>query len=119
MGIDRLNFSAISQFGPHLGIKGLAQFGGSALKAATVTAMFGAAVGGAAQEVPQQGQHFLLHHLRLSWVGRGHKLWKNSEKKQEEVTQAGRPDGEQSHTTQLYDRRTCDLFDKIYLCFAL
>lgn len=92
MGIDRLSFSAINQFRPHLGIKGLAQFGGSALKPTTVTAMFDAAVGGAAQEVPQQGQHFLLHHLRLAWVGRGHKLWKGSEKKQEEVTPAGRPE---------------------------
>lgn len=75
MDIGRLGGSTVNQAGPHLGVKGLAQAGGSTPHAAA-PAMNGAAVGRGAQEVPQQGQHFLLHHLGLARVELRHKIWK-------------------------------------------
>lgn len=54
MNIGRLGGSTLTEAGPHLGIKGLAQVGDSTPHAAT-PAMNGTAVGGGAQEVPQQG----------------------------------------------------------------
>lgn len=87
MDIGRLRGSTVNQAGPHLGVKGLAQVGGSTPHAAA-TAMNGAAVGRGAQEVPQQGEHFLLHHLGLSRVELCHKFWRESEKKQEAVRHA-------------------------------
>lgn len=55
-------------------MEGLAQDGSSTSHAAA-PAMNGAAVGRGAQEVPQQGQHFLLHHLGLARVERCYKIW--------------------------------------------
>lgn len=82
MDIGRLRGSTVNQARPHLGVKGLAQVGGSTPHAAD-PAMNGAAVGGGAQEVPKQGQHFLLHHLGLPRVELGHKFWRGGEKNQE------------------------------------
>lgn len=75
MDIGRLGGSTLRQAGPHLGIKGLAQDGGRPPHAAA-PAMNGTTMGGAAQEVPQQGKHFLLHHLGLARVELRHKFWK-------------------------------------------
>lgn len=54
MDIGRLGGGTLAQAWPHLGIKGLAQVGGSTPYAAA-PAMNGAAVGRGAQEVPEQG----------------------------------------------------------------
>lgn len=75
MDVGRLGGSTLAQAGPHLGVKGLALVGGSTPHA-TATAMYGAAVGRGAQEVPQQGQHFLLNHLGFARVELCHKVWK-------------------------------------------
>lgn len=74
MDVGRLGGSTLAQTGPHLGVKGLAQVGGSTPHAAA-PAMNGTAVGGGAQEVPQQGKHFLLHYLGLTRVELCHKIW--------------------------------------------
>lgn len=73
MDIGRLGGGTLAQAWPHLGIKGLAQVGGSTPYAAA-PAMNGAAVGRGAQEVPEQGQHFLLYHLGLTRVELCHKI---------------------------------------------
>lgn len=80
MDIGRLGSSAVDQAGPHLGVKGLAQVGGSTPHAAA-PAMDGTAVGRGAQEMPQQRQHFLFNHLGLALVELFHKIWGESEKK--------------------------------------
>lgn len=74
MDIGRLGGSTVNQAGPHLGVQGLAQVGSSTPHAAT-PAMNGATVSRGAQEVPQQGQHFLLHHLGLARVELCHQIW--------------------------------------------
>lgn len=74
MDVGRLGGSTLAQAGPHLGVKGLAQVGGSTSDTAA-PAMNGAAVGGGAQEVPQQGQHFLLHHLGFARVELSNQIW--------------------------------------------
>lgn len=55
-------------------MEGLAQVGGGAPHAAA-PAVDGAAVAGRAQEVPQQGQRLLLHHLGLTRVQLRHQVW--------------------------------------------
>lgn len=75
MDIGRLGGSTLCQVGPHLDVKGLAQVGSSTPHAAA-PAMNGAAVGRGTQEVPQQRQHLLLHHLGLARVELCHKVCK-------------------------------------------
>lgn len=75
MDIGRLGGSTLRQAGPHLGVKGLAQVCGRTPHAAA-PAMNGATVGGGAQEVPQQREHLLLHHLGLARIELRHKFWK-------------------------------------------
>lgn len=69
-----LRGGAVHQAGTHVGVEGLAQVGGGRPHAAA-PAVDGPAVGGGAQQVPQQGQDFLLHHLRLARVQPCDKLW--------------------------------------------
>lgn len=78
MDTGRLTGSWVNQAGPHLGVKGLAQVDGSSPHAAAPPV--NAAVGVGAQEVPQQGQHFLLHHLGLARVELFHEFWSETER---------------------------------------
>lgn len=74
MDVGVLRGGALDQAGTHLGVEGLAQVGGSRPHAAA-PAVDGPAVGGGAQEMPQQGQDLLLHHLRLARVELRDKFW--------------------------------------------
>lgn len=73
MDVGRLGGSTLAQARPHLGVKGLAQVGGSAPYTAA-PAMNGAAVSRGAQEMPEQRQHFLLHHQGLARVELRHEI---------------------------------------------
>lgn len=75
MDTGRLGDGALAQARPHLGVEGLAQVGRGAPHAAA-PAMNSATVGGGAQQVPQQGQDFLLHHLGLARVELRDEAWK-------------------------------------------
>lgn len=79
-----LRGGAVCQAGTHVGVEGLAQVGGGRPHAAA-PAVDGAAVGGGAQEVPQQRQDFLLHHLRLARVQLCDQLWEEKSGRKEEV----------------------------------
>lgn len=73
MDSGRLRGRQVRQAGPHLGVEGLAQFGGGRRQTAA-PAGSGALVGRGAEEVPEQGQHFVLHNLRLARVDLCHEF---------------------------------------------
>lgn len=73
MDSRRLRGGRVRQAGPHLDMEGLAQFGGGRGQTAT-PAESGSLVGRGAEEVPEQGQHFVLHNLRLARVDLCHKF---------------------------------------------
>lgn len=72
-----LRGGAVDQAGTHLDVEGLAQVGGSRPHAAA-SAVDGPAVGGGAQEMPQQRQDLLLHLLRLTRVELCDKFWEGT-----------------------------------------
>lgn len=84
MDIGVLRGGAVDQAGTHLGVEGLAQVGGSRPHTAA-PAMDGPAVGGGAQEMPQQRQDLLLHHLRLARVELCDKFWQGKSEEMREL----------------------------------
>lgn len=82
MDVGVLRRSTVNQAGTHLGVEGLAQVSGSSPNAAA-PAVDCPAVGGGAQEMPEQGQDFLLHHLRLARVELCDKFWGKSKEMRE------------------------------------
>lgn len=119
MDVGRLGGGAVRQAGPHLGVQGLAQVGGGSPHAAA-PAMDGAAVAGRAQEVPEQRQHFLLHHLGLARVELGHQVWREMEGEREEGGDVVRWRVRVKTTSGGASQQpTCHLLNEIHLGFAI
>lgn len=116
MDVGVLRGSTVDQAGTHLGVEGLAQVGCSSPHAAA-PAVDGPAVGGGAQEMPEQGQDFLLHHLRLARVEFCHKFWGESKKEQGEFRHANTFQNLKFRSRNT--KHTRNLFNKIHLCFAV